>query len=118
MTVQHKITTRAKRLTGPTPVQDEQPPPPAGLSERAERVWEAANEEFVFNEAELALLSDALRHLDISAAALSEVQADGPVVKPETGIPRRHPGYSVAHDALRTYRAALKDLGLRDVEAM
>ena len=52
-------------------------------------------------------------------AAIEQVRQDGPTVGggEDGGMMRRHPASSVAKDALAAYRAVIRDLGLRDVEA-
>lgn len=91
---------------------DEVPEPPPGLSEQAQETWRAVMEGWVLSSEELLTLQGAFEDWDLYRSARATVQEEGPVVETGGGGKKRHPAALVARDALRDYRAAIRDLGL------
>ena len=115
---QHKIDRRPKRFGGPQPVPEAAiPRAPPHLSTKAKRIWKDAWSLYEFSQAESALLEQGLRELDRASQAEDVLRSEGLVVRSPTGNVRAHPCVTIAKESLASFRAVVRDLGLRDVEA-
>lgn len=112
----HVIPTKTPVQPGPKSAQPPRAPP--GLSTKAKSIWRDVHLTFALNAAEQELLALALRHRDLADQALSECKEFGLTLETGSGGMRRaNPAHKVAIDSLRSYRATLKDLGIREVES-
>ena len=112
----HVIPTRTPAKPAATSVQP--PRAPTGLSTKARAIWRDTHATYALNAAETELLALALRHRDLADQALSECAELGLTLETGGGGMRRaNPAHKIAIDSLRSYRATLKDLGIREVES-
>lgn len=88
------------------------PPPPGHLSDEAKQAWTAILAEYVLGPEELLNLSGTLESWDLYRSARVTVQRDGAVVEAASGALKRHPAVLVCRDALRDYRAGIRELGV------
>jgi P27 family predicted phage terminase small subunit len=89
---------------------------PAGLSERARRLWDAVTAQYELDDHHLVLLESACRALDRAGAAAAVLERSGLTVTNKRGELRAHPLVGVERDARQLMARLLRELQL-DIEA-
>lgn len=93
------------------------PEPPAHLSAESKGRWTEIVAAVEMEAEGLMLLQAALEQWDEYQRARAQLQRDGPTVtNTDSGVIRQHPAALVARDALKAFRLALKDLGIKDAQ--
>lgn len=107
---------RCKHHQGPsrprTGDDAEIPPPPDHLSAQAAECWRAILADYVLGPEELLNLSGTLASWDLYSEARETLREEGAVVATGSGGMKRHPSVLIARDALRDYRAGIRELGV------
>lgn len=88
------------------------PTPPAHLSGQARECWRAILVEYVLGPEELMALEGTLEAWDLYREARTTLREEGHVVATGSDGMKRHPAVLVARDALRDYRAGIRELGV------
>lgn len=91
---------------------DDVPDPPEGLSEQAKETWQAVVSAWILSAEELLVLQGSLEAWDLYRSARARLEREGAVVTTDGGGAKRHPAALVARDALRDYRAGIRELGV------
>jgi phage terminase small subunit len=92
-------------------------PPPAGLSDRAKKLWRAALADFELSPAELEVLRSACETLDRADAAAKIVKREGVTVKDRYGSPKAHPAVDAELRARGLFARLVRQLGIEFEEA-
>jgi P27 family predicted phage terminase small subunit len=88
------------------------PPVPAGLSDRAKRLWRAVLAAYEFSPAEVELLRRALVALDRADEAARVLKRDGITVSDRFGGIKQHPAVDVETRSTALFARLVKQLGI------
>lgn len=89
---------------------------PAGLSERAGRLWKAVVVDYDLSAAELEVLRGAVECLDRADAAAKVVKREGVTTVDRYGCAKAHPALDAEMRARALFNAAVRQLGVRLVD--